>query len=254
MALVLILQLLTFWPLCHADITMTVPTASYPKPWLGAQPAAIVIPGVNVTLRCRAPQPAWKFALFKYGEITPMLYRVVSAELAEVFLEEVTPAQGGSYQCRYQNPGWALGVWSQPSDALELLVTDELPRPSLVALPGPVVAPGDNVSLRCTGRLRDMRFALYRVGEAVPLQYHNSERPWADFPLPRASAPGTYSCYYHTPNAPYVLSQRSEPLVISWDGSGSSDYTLGNLIRLGLAILVLVSLATLLVLDWRSSC
>lgn len=97
---------------------------------------------------------------------------------------------------------------------------DELPRPSLVALPGPVVAPGDNVSLRCTGRLRDMRFALYRVGEAVPLQYHNSERPWADFPLPRASAPGTYSCYYHTPNAPYVLSQRSKPLVISWDGEG----------------------------------
>lgn len=97
---------------------------------------------------------------------------------------------------------------------------DELPRPSLVALPGPVVAPGDNVSLRCTGRLRDMRFALYRVGEAVPLQYHNSERPWADFPLPRASAPGTYSCYYHTPNVPYVLSQRSEPLVISWDGEG----------------------------------
>lgn len=37
-------------------------------------------------------------------------------------------------------------------------------------------------------------------------------------------------------------------------GSGSSDYTLGNLIRLGLAILVLISLATLLVLDWRSSC
>lgn len=99
-------------------------------------------------------------------------------------------------------------------------LADELPRPSLVALPGPVVAPGDNVSLRCTGRLRDMRFALYRVGEAVPLQYHNSEQPWADFPLPGASAPGTYSCYYHTLHAPYVLSQRSEPLVISWDGEG----------------------------------
>ncbi|KAF6288722.1 osteoclast associated Ig-like receptor [Rhinolophus ferrumequinum] len=252
MALVLILQLLTFWPLCHTDITPTVPPASYPKPQLGAQPAAIVTPGVNVTLRCRAPQPAWRFALFKSGEIAPVLYRDVSEELAEFFLEEVTPAQGGSYRCCYRNPGWAPGVWSHPSDALELLVTDTLPRPSLVALPSPVVAPGDNVSLRCAGRMRNMSFVLYRVGEAAPLQYHDSTQPWADFPLPGARAPGTYSCYYHTPAAPYVLSQRSDPLVISSDGSGSSDYTLGNLIRLGLAGLILVSLATLVVLDWRT--
>eukprot|EP00069_Balaena_mysticetus_P013210 bmy_21972T0 len=46
---------------------------------------------------------------------------------------------------------------------------DELPRPSLVALPGPVVAPGANVSLRCAGRLGGMSFALYREGVAAPL-------------------------------------------------------------------------------------
>lgn len=181
-----------------------------------------------------------------------MLSRDVFVELAEFFLQEVTPAQGGSYRCCYRNPGWAPGVWSHPSDALELLVTDKLPRPSLVALPRPVVAPGDNVSLRCAGRMRNMSFVLYRVGEAAPLQYHDSTQPWVDFPLPGARAPGTYSCYYHTPAAPYVLSQRSEPLVISSDGSGSWDYTLGNLIRLGLAGLILVSLATLVVLDWRT--
>ncbi|KAF3814984.1 hypothetical protein GH733_017260 [Mirounga leonina] len=125
---------------------------------MGAQPAAIVTPGINVTLRCRAPQPAWRFALFKSGEITRVLYRDVSMELAEFFLEEVTPAQGGSYHCCYQNPGWNLGVWSHPSDTLELLVT----------------------------------------------------------------------------------------------GSGSLDYMQGNLVRLGLAGLVLISLGTLVVFDWRS--
>ncbi|XP_045844504.1 osteoclast-associated immunoglobulin-like receptor isoform X3 [Meles meles] len=151
------------------------------------------------------------------GEITPVLYRDVSMELAEFFLEEVTPAQGGSYHCCYRNPGWNLGVWSHPSDTLELLVTDQLPPPSLVALPGPVVAPGANVSLRCSGRLRGMSFALYRAGEAAPLQYRDSAEPWADFPLPGARAPGTYSCYYHTPSSPYVLSLRSEPLVIRAD-------------------------------------
>ncbi|PNI92301.1 LOW QUALITY PROTEIN: OSCAR isoform 7 [Pan troglodytes] len=258
MALVLILQLLTLWPLCHTDITPSaapfiVPPASYhPKPWLGAQPATVVTPGVNVTLRCRAPQPAWRFGLFKPGEIAPLLFRDVSSELAEFFLEEVTPAQGGSYRCCYRRPDWGPGVWSQPSDALELLVTEELPRPSLVALPGPVVAPGANVSLRCAGRLRNMSFALYREGVAAPLQYRHSAQPWADFTLLGARAPGTYSCYYHTPSAPYVLSQRSEVLVISWEDSGSSDYTRGNLVRLGLAGLVLISLGALVTFDWRS--
>uniref|UniRef100_A0A8C7EK79 Osteoclast associated Ig-like receptor n=1 Tax=Neovison vison TaxID=452646 RepID=A0A8C7EK79_NEOVI len=257
MALVLILQFLTLWPLCHGDVTPAVtsivPPALSLKPSLGAQPAAIVTPGVNVTLRCRAPQPAWRFALFKSGDITPVLYRDVSMELAEFFLEEVTPAQGGSYHCCYRNLGWNLGVWSHPSDTLELLVTDQLPPPSLVALPGPVVAPGANVSLRCAGRLRGMSFALYRADEAAPLQYRDSAEPWADFPLPGARAPGTYSCYYHTPSSPYVLSLRSEPLVIRADhGSGSLDYTQGNLLRLGLAGLVLISLGTLIILDWRS--
>nr|XP_023506119.1 osteoclast-associated immunoglobulin-like receptor isoform X2 [Equus caballus] len=252
MALVLLLQLLSLWRLCHTYTTPTVPPALYPKPRLGAQPAAVVTPGVNVTLRCRAPLPAWRFELFKSGEIESILQRDVFLELAEFFLEEVTTEQGGSYRCCYKKRGWRPGVCSQLSDALELLVTDELPAPTLVALPGPVVAPGANVSLRCAGRWRGMSFALYREGEAAPVQYRDSPQPWADFPLLGASAAGTYSCYYHTPSSPYVLSRRSEPLVISLEGSGSLDYTRGNLIRLGLAGLVLISLGTLVVFDWCS--
>lgn len=83
-------------------------------------------PGINVTLSCRAPQPAWRFALFKSGLVTPLLLRDVSIELAEFFLEEVTPAQGGSYHCRYRKTDWGPGVWSQPSNVLELLVTGEV--------------------------------------------------------------------------------------------------------------------------------
>ncbi|XP_028334084.1 osteoclast-associated immunoglobulin-like receptor [Physeter macrocephalus] len=232
----------------HADITPTVPPASYPKPWLGAQPAAVVTPGVNVTLRCRSPQPTWRFALFKSGEIAPVLYRDVSEEMVEFFLEEVTPDQGGNYRCCYQRLDWGPGVWSHPSDALELLVTDELPRPSLVALPGPVVAlPGTNVSLRCAGRLGVTSFALYGEGVAAPQRRLGAAL--GGLPLLGARAPGTYSCYYHTPSAPYV---RSERLGVSAAGSGSLDSTQGNLVRLGLAGLVLMSLGTLVVFDRRS--
>lgn len=173
-------------------------------------------------------------------------------------------------------------------------------------MPGPVVASGTNVSLRCAGRIPGMSFALYRVGVATPLQYIDSVQPWADFLLIGTQAPGTYCCYYHTPSAPYVLSQRSQPLVISyegrcsgyppsdpgdlgtsapfnleitpsvcqkhrraprlWDtgptntlspslwltGSASLDYTQGNLIRLGLAGLVLICLGIIVTFDWHS--
>ncbi|KAM5236286.1 osteoclast-associated immunoglobulin-like receptor [Ctenodactylus gundi] len=226
--------------------------SSYSKPWLEAQPAAVVTPGVNVTLRCFAPQEAGSFAVFKRGHSAPLLLRDVSNEVAEFFLEEVTSAQGGSYTCCYRRPHWAPGVWSRPSHALELLVTDQLPPPSLVALPGPVVARGARVTLRCAGRLQGMSFALYREGAAAPLQFRDSPQAWADFPLAPAGAPGTYSCYYHTPAKPYVLSRRSEPLVVTWADGDSVDYTWGNLIRLGLAGLVLVSLGVLVAVDWRS--
>lgn len=56
-----------------------------------------------------------------------MIHRDVPVELAEFFLEEVTPAQGGSYQCCYWRRGWGPDVWSHRSDALELLVTGEVP-------------------------------------------------------------------------------------------------------------------------------
>ncbi|XP_069856892.1 osteoclast-associated immunoglobulin-like receptor isoform X1 [Dipodomys merriami] len=120
MALALLLQLLTLWPPSHSSFT---PSASHPRPWLEAQPAAIVTPGVNVTLRCLAPQLAGEFELFKLGERTPAYLRDVPSEVAEFFLEEVTPTQGGHYQCRYRGPDWGLDIWSQPSEALELLVT-----------------------------------------------------------------------------------------------------------------------------------
>lgn len=108
------------------SLIYSVPPALYPKPRLGAQPAAVVTPGVNVTLRCRAPLPAWRFELFKSGEIESILQRDVFLELAEFFLEEVTTEQGGSYRCCYKKPGWRPGVCSQLSDALELLVTGEV--------------------------------------------------------------------------------------------------------------------------------
>uniref|UniRef100_A0A2K5RL99 Osteoclast associated Ig-like receptor n=1 Tax=Cebus imitator TaxID=2715852 RepID=A0A2K5RL99_CEBIM len=209
MALVLILQLLTLCELPFPPpwVPVWVPPVSYPKPWLGARPATVVTPRVNVTLRCRAPQPAWRFALFKSGETDPLLLREVSSELAEFFLEEVTPAQGGSYHCCYGKPDWAPSVWSQPSDALELLVTGEVLGPSSLG-------PGN-----------------WGVRTLSPPQ---RQETWSSGP--RLLGPSADS-----PSPP------ARPA-----DSSSSDYTRENLVRLGLAGLVLISLGVLVAFDCRS--
>ncbi|XP_011835450.1 PREDICTED: osteoclast-associated immunoglobulin-like receptor [Mandrillus leucophaeus] len=259
MALVLILQLLTLWPLCHTDITpsvvIIVPPALYHKPWLGAQPATVVTPGVNVTLRCRAPQPAWRFGLFKLGEISPPLFRDVSSELAEFFLEEVTPAQGGSYHCCYRRPDWRPGVWSQPSDPLELLVTVQTPSPSSLR-PG---SPDPQLLLPQTRESRS---------PVPPPSDPGVQAPSPSFLDPEVEtsidSPSTLRLRSQVPKStPGLETWSSGPRL--WgpgaDGpslpappadSSSSDYTRGNLVRLGLAGLVLISLGALVTFDWRS--
>ncbi|VFV35863.1 Hypothetical predicted protein [Lynx pardinus] len=256
----MILLLLALWPLCDADITPTVPPASYPKPWLGAHPAAIVTPGVNVTLSCRAPQPAWRFALFKSGRIIPVLYRGVSMGLAEFFLEAVTPAQGGSYHCCYRRLGWGLGVWSHPSDTLELLVTGGLPKPSLQAHQRGVVTAGDDVTLQCQrpdNIFGPMRFALLKAGAAEPIRLRTPAGKEADFSLQTVTVgdAGNYSCVYFQTGTPFWASQPSDRLEIRVrvpPGAISRDYTTGNLIRLGLAALVVVIMGALLLEAWCS--
>nr|XP_025841114.1 osteoclast-associated immunoglobulin-like receptor isoform X2 [Vulpes vulpes] len=220
MALALILELLILWPLCHSDITPTVSPALYPKPWLEAQPAAIVTPGVNVTLRCQAPQLAWRFALFKSGEITPVLYRDVSMELAEFFLEEVTPAQGGSYHCCYRSLGWDLGIWSHPSDTLELLVTGEFPKPSLQAHQRGVVTARENVTLQCqrlNNSFESVMFALLKAGAAEPIRVQGPAKEKMNFSLRSVtvSDAGNYSCVYFLMKAPFWASEPSNHLEIT---------------------------------------
>ncbi|XP_043859319.1 osteoclast-associated immunoglobulin-like receptor [Dromiciops gliroides] len=217
---------------------------------LSARPGPVLAPGGNLTLWCQVSVPATRFILYQGADARPVQIQESSEEGAESFFERVTPSHGGSYSCCYQTQA-SNYAWSQPSDSLEVWVTDMLPKPRLVALPGPVVGAGSHVSLRCQGPLGGMSFALYRVGVPGPLQYISSAQPWADFSLQDSRAPGTYSCYYHTPFAPYILSQRSDPLTISWSGSTPQDYTIGNLIRMGLARLVLLTLGMLVFLDWH---
>ncbi|XP_069923806.1 leukocyte immunoglobulin-like receptor subfamily A member 5 isoform X4 [Oryctolagus cuniculus] len=178
----------------------------------------------------------------------------------------------GQYCCVY----WTLLGHSQPSDPLTLVVTGMFPAPSLSAQPSPVVASGENVSLSC-GSDEAGTAHLLKEGGAGPLhsleaRYSHGAGLWqATFLLGPVDSTqrGIYRCYRADTNKPHVWSLPSDPLQLEVSGGpepsspshpqpGSptapapEDHSLENLIRIGVAGLVLLGIGLLLADAWYS--
>ncbi|XP_016278196.2 leukocyte immunoglobulin-like receptor subfamily A member 6 [Monodelphis domestica] len=152
-------------------------------------------------------------------------------------------------------------------------------KPSLWALPSPEEASGHEVTLQCQSEQRHDRAVLYKDGGPVAFGVARRRETGSqtNFSLPAGSAArgGTYSCYSFHSGSPYEWSAPSEPLALGLMGSytvlsaadtqkgrnpgsqeppgaASQDYTVGNVIRLSLAGLVLLLLGVLLAEAWTS--
>ncbi|XP_043293510.1 leukocyte immunoglobulin-like receptor subfamily A member 6 isoform X3 [Cervus canadensis] len=225
------------------------------KPSLLSPQGPVVTSGQNLTLQCRSDAGYARFALSKEGgrDLPQRPARRAQGGLsqADFPLGPVGTVHGGRYRC-YGGHGLS-SEWSAPSDPLELLVAGEGPagllrdRPSLSAWPGPSVAPGENVTLLCQSGNRTDTFLLSQEGAAHrPLRLRAQDqggRFRAEFSLSPVSSAhgGTYRCYRALGTDPHLLSRPSEPLALL-----VSDYTVQNLIRMGLAASVLLLLGVLL--------
>lgn len=91
-----------------------------------------------------------------------------------------------------------------------------LPKPSLLAQPGPMVAPGENMTLQCQGELPDSTFVLLKKGTQEPLRQQRPRGYRADFRMPAVSSEdsGMYSCVYYLDSAPFAASNLSDSLEI----------------------------------------
>uniref|UniRef100_A0A2K6TT56 Ig-like domain-containing protein n=1 Tax=Saimiri boliviensis boliviensis TaxID=39432 RepID=A0A2K6TT56_SAIBB len=124
--------------------------------------------------------------------------------------------------------------------------------PSLSVQPGRMVASGEDVTLLCQSQWWMDTFLLTKEGAADAPQRlrsrNESDKYQAEFPMSPVTSvhAGTYRCYGSYSSIPYLLSHPSEPLELVVSASQPQDYKVGNLIRMGMAGLVLVVLGILL--------
>nr|XP_003944118.2 leukocyte immunoglobulin-like receptor subfamily A member 1 [Saimiri boliviensis boliviensis] len=242
------------------------------KPSLSVQPGPVVAPGETLTLQCGSDVGYDRFALFKdWGpDLLQRPGRQLQAGLSQAnfTLSSVSHSHGGQYRCSGAHN--LSSEWSAPSDPLDILIAGQIPdTPSLSVQPGRMVASGEDVTLLCQSQWWMDTFLLTKEGAADAPQRlrsrNESDKYQAEFPMSPVTSvhAGTYRCYGSYSSIPYLLSHPSEPLELvvsgaaetlspsqnksdSKDASQPQDYKVGNLIRMGMAGLVLVILGILL--------
>ncbi|XP_073178169.1 osteoclast-associated immunoglobulin-like receptor isoform X2 [Lepidochelys kempii] len=199
----------------------------YPKPTVWVSPSRVVAVGGSVTIRCEGSYLGLEFVLPKAGHPNPQVQTVPDGTVAEFPIPSVGREDGGSYTCEYHSIT-DENRWSYVSDPIEIIVGDpSLPRPSISLSPTGVTAPGADVTSRCRGQSRDVRFFLHKAGDLNPPRHMDPAGDGAEFRIPTVGRQhgGSYGCSYRPRSEPFVSSQPSHPvqLVVAGEGPGSTS-------------------------------
>ncbi|XP_054367611.1 immunoglobulin alpha Fc receptor isoform X3 [Mirounga angustirostris] len=202
----------------------------FPVPIISATPGSVIPWNDSVKILCWGTPESYLYQLEILGNST---FEVVEKKLgfqkkAEFLIKHMNPNTAGRYQCQYRKQDH----WSEHSKALELVVTGFYNKPFFSADQGIVVMLGKNISLQCrSAHIPFDRFSLIKEGGATLSQNQNGRHQGTFILGPvNQSFSGNYRCYD-------IMKQ---------------DYTVGNLIRMGVAGLVLVALLAILVKNWHN--
>ncbi|XP_044844287.1 immunoglobulin superfamily member 1-like [Mauremys mutica] len=200
------------WSYLSDPVEIIVGEPSYPKPSISLSPSWGVSLGGAMAIQCRGQHQGVRFMLNKERcHFPPVDSDGLEAEFP---ISNVSREDGGSYSCSYHSRSEPFNV-SDPSDPVELVVRDpSLPRPSISLSPTGVTAPGADVTIRCQGQRRDVRFFLHKAGDLNLQQHMDPSGAGAEFRIPSVGRQhgGSYSCSYRPRSEPFVSSQPSDPV------------------------------------------
>nr|VDB32331.1 KIR3DL01 protein [Macaca mulatta] len=206
-------------------------TGGQDKTSLSARPSALVPQGGHVTLQCHYRRGLYNFTNFTlYKDDRSHVPIFLGRIFQESFLMgPVTPADAGTYRCRGSYPH-SPTEWSALSDPLAIMVTGVHKKPSLLALPGPLVKSGETVILQCSSDTVFEHFFLHsEVTFQEPLhlvgeRHGGSSQVNYSINSTTSDLAGTYRCYGSATHSPYVLSAPSDPLDIVITGNPSHSW------------------------------
>ncbi|XP_060223153.1 leukocyte immunoglobulin-like receptor subfamily A member 2 isoform X3 [Meriones unguiculatus] len=256
-----------------SDTLELVVTGVYKKPTLMALENPVVNLGTSVTVLCSSTERFNWFVLTKNDQKIFQSFHLQSTYTgmyeASFKVGPITSGQRWRFSCfgyGTSNPQ----VWSEASDPLELLVSGVYhDKPTLSALPSPVMTSGGNVTLRCVSSKRydgflvtgkDLKFSMSQKAQFIHTGQFQSLFP--EIPVASRKS-GPFTCYGYNTSTPQVWSVASNPLQIHVSGSAENitasqnmsnpntapetqdHHTVENLIRMGMAGLVLLVLGIL---------
>ncbi|XP_032004721.1 leukocyte immunoglobulin-like receptor subfamily A member 1, partial [Hylobates moloch] len=188
-----------------------------PKPTLWAEPGSVITQGSPVTLRCQGGLKALEYRLYREKKLASWITRIRPelVKKGQFPIPSVTWEHAGQYRCHY----YSRTQWSEPSDPLELVVTGFYSKPTLSALPSPVVTSGGRVTFQCDSQVAFDGFILCKEGEDGHPQCLNSQpraHGWSQAVFSvgpvSPSRRWSYRCYAYDSRSPYEWSLPSDLL------------------------------------------